>query len=50
MRLIIAEKPSVARDIASALGNVKKNGDWFEDEQYIISSAIGHLVGGRRAV
>ena len=42
--LIIAEKPSVARDIASALGNVKKNGDWFEDEQYIISSAIGHLV------
>lgn len=42
--LIIAEKPSVARDIASALGNVKKNGDWFEDDQYIISSAIGHLV------
>ena len=41
--LIIAEKPSVARDIASALG-VKGKGNYFEDDQYIINSAIGHLA------
>jgi DNA topoisomerase-3 len=41
--LIIAEKPSVAQDIARALG-VKKSGDHFEDDRYVISSAVGHLV------
>src|SRR5437773_8745705 len=41
--LIIAEKPSVASDLARALG-VKKEGDHFESESYIISSALGHLV------
>ncbi len=42
--LIIAEKPSVARDIASAIGKVAKNGDFFENDQFVISSAVGHLV------
>jgi DNA topoisomerase III len=42
--LIIAEKPSVARDLAAALGKVAKNGDFFENEEYIITSAVGHLV------
>ncbi len=42
--LIIAEKPSVAGDIAKALGGFKKVGDHFESEDKIISSAIGHLV------
>jgi DNA topoisomerase-3 len=42
--LIIAEKPSVAGDIARALGGFKKDGDFFESDQSIISSAIGHLV------
>ncbi|MDA0347161.1 MAG: DNA topoisomerase III [Verrucomicrobia bacterium] len=42
--LIIAEKPSVARDLAAALGKVPKNGDWYENDEYVISSAIGHLV------
>jgi DNA topoisomerase-3 len=42
--LIIAEKPSVASDLARALGGFKKEGDHFENERYIISSAIGHLV------
>lgn len=42
--LIIAEKPSVARDIAGAIGRLKKTEDWFENDQYIISSAVGHLV------
>jgi len=42
--LIIAEKPSVASDNARALGGFKKQGDHFENERYIISSALGHLV------
>ncbi len=41
--LVIAEKPSVASDIAKALG-VKKDGDHFESDTYVISSAVGHLV------
>ena len=44
--LIIAEKPSVAADIAKALGGVAKDksGDFFEGENYVISSAVGHLL------
>src|SRR5947208_7790186 len=42
--LIIAEKPSVAGDLARALGGFKKRVDHFENDRYIISSAIGHLV------
>ena len=42
--LIIAEKPSVASDLARALGGFKKDGDHFENDEYIISSAVGHLV------
>src|SRR5450432_2503422 len=42
--LIIAEKPSVAADIARALGGFKKEGDFFENDKFLVSSAIGHLV------
>ena len=42
--LVIAEKPSVANDLAKALGGLKKDGDFFENEEYIVSSAIGHLL------
>jgi DNA topoisomerase-3 len=42
--LIIAEKPSVANDLARALGGFKKQDDHFESEKYVISSALGHLV------
>ena len=42
--LIIAEKPSVAGDLARALGGFKKVEDHFESDRYIISSALGHLV------
>src|SRR6202043_1205513 len=42
--LVIAEKPSVALDIARALGKFEKQGDYFENEHYVVSSAIGHLV------
>ncbi len=42
--LIIAEKPSVARDLARVLGKVPKNGEFFENDEWVISSAVGHLV------
>ncbi|PWU19476.1 MAG: DNA topoisomerase III [Verrucomicrobia bacterium] len=42
--LIIAEKPSVASDIAKALGGFKKQDDYFESDNYVLSSAIGHLL------
>jgi len=42
--LIIAEKPSVAGDIAKALGGFKKQGDFYESDQYVVSSAVGHLL------
>ena len=42
--LIIAEKPSVAADIAKALGGFSKVGDHFESEEYLLSSAVGHLL------
>jgi DNA topoisomerase III len=42
--LIIAEKPSVATDLARVLGKFKKEKDFFENEQYVISWAIGHVV------
>jgi len=43
-KLIIAEKPSVANDIARALGGFTRNGDYYESDQFVLSSAIGHLV------
>ena len=42
--LIIAEKPSVASDISKALGKFQKHDDYFENDQYVISSAVGHLL------
>ncbi|MSU58110.1 MAG: DNA topoisomerase III [Pedosphaera sp.] len=42
--LIIAEKPSVASDIAKALGGFKKQDDFFENDNFVISSAVGHLL------
>src|SRR4051812_27272269 len=42
--LIIAEKPSVATDISKALGGFTKHDDYYESEQYVLSSAVGHLL------
>ena len=42
--LIIAEKPSVAGDIAKALGGFKKQADYYESDQFVVSSAVGHLL------
>ncbi|MES2308753.1 MAG: DNA topoisomerase III, partial [Verrucomicrobiota bacterium] len=42
--LIIAEKPSVASDISKALGGFKKEKDYFESDEYVVTSAVGHLL------
>ncbi|MCB1947759.1 MAG: DNA topoisomerase III [Burkholderiales bacterium] len=42
--LIIAEKPSVAADITRALGGFTKHTDYFESDEYVVSSAVGHLL------
>ncbi|HEX9685847.1 MAG TPA: DNA topoisomerase III [Burkholderiales bacterium] len=43
-QLIIAEKPSVAADIARALGGFSRHGDYYENSGYVLSSAVGHLL------
>jgi len=43
-KLVIAEKPSVAGDLARALGKCKREGDFYENEQFVIASAVGHLL------
>ena len=46
--LIIAEKPSVAQDIVRALtptsGKFDKEADYFENDTFVVTSAVGHLV------
>ena len=42
--LIIAEKPSVAADIARALGGFTRHDDYYESDRYVLSSAVGHLL------
>ena len=46
--IIIAEKPSVAQDIVRALtpvaGKFEKHAEHFENEHYVVTSAVGHLV------
>ena len=42
--LVIAEKPSVARDIARVLGCSKKNTSYIEGKDYVVTWALGHLV------
>ncbi len=45
MIAVIAEKPSVARDIATVLGATKKNDGNISGNGYIVTWAFGHLVG-----
>ncbi len=42
--LVLAEKPSVARDIARVLNCHKKGNGYLEGDQYIVTWALGHLV------
>lgn len=43
MILIIAEKPSLARNIVSAIGNMKRNDGYYSNDEYYVSWAFGHL-------
>ncbi len=43
MRLIVAEKPSLARNIAGAIGGMTKKGAYFEGSGYYVTWAFGHL-------
>ncbi|MGQ9622752.1 MAG: DNA topoisomerase 3 [Candidatus Caldatribacteriaceae bacterium] len=44
-KLIITEKPSVALDIAKALGSFTNEKEYLENEEYLVTWAVGHLVG-----
>ena len=44
MRLVIAEKPSVARSIAAVIGAGKKQKGYLEGNDYLVSWCVGHLV------
>ncbi len=43
-KLVIAEKPSVAKDLARVLGKVPKKEDYYENDDWVIDCAVGHLV------
>lgn len=45
-KLVITEKPSVARDIAEALGRYESHDSdaWYENDDYVITYAVGHLL------
>ena len=43
MILIIAEKPSLGRNIASAIGDMRKGSGFLENDKYIVTWAFGHL-------
>jgi len=43
MKLIIAEKPSLGKNIAQAIGNMSRNGSYFQNNEYIVTWAFGHL-------
>lgn len=45
MKTVIAEKPSVAREIAALLGAETKNDGYFSGNGYFVTWAFGHLVG-----
>ena len=44
MRVVLAEKPSVARELASFLGATRKLDGYFEGKGYQVTWALGHLV------
>jgi len=44
MVVVIAEKPSVARDIAAVLGANQKKDGYFQGNNYQVTYAFGHLV------
>jgi len=43
-KLVITEKPSVAKDLAKVLGTTQKTKTYYEGDQYVITWAYGHLL------
>lgn len=43
MKLIIAEKPSLARNIVAGIGEMSRRQGYFENDEYIVTWAFGHL-------
>jgi len=43
MDVIIAEKPSLARNIVGAIGNMKRNDGYYSNDNYLVTYAFGHL-------
>ena len=43
-QLVLAEKPSVARDIARVIGANRKANGYIEGDRYVVTWALGHLV------
>ncbi|MFK4344193.1 MULTISPECIES: DNA topoisomerase III [unclassified Paenibacillus] len=43
--LVLAEKPSVAREIARVMGSREKHKSYIEGPKYVVTWALGHLVG-----
>ena len=44
-KLVLAEKPSVAKEIAKNLNVNKNKGSYIEGDKYVVTWALGHLVG-----
>ena len=44
MKLVIAEKPSVARSIAAVIGAADRHDGYLQGNGYLVSWCIGHLV------
>lgn len=42
--LVLTEKPSVSNDIAKALGDFQKLGEYYESSEYVVTWAVGHLL------
>ncbi len=42
--LVLTEKPSVAADIAKALGGFEKLGEYYESKDHVITWAVGHIL------
>lgn len=45
LKVIIAEKPSLARNIVAGIGKMNKKDGYFENSEYIVTWAFGHLFG-----
>ncbi|WP_027400099.1 DNA topoisomerase 3 [Anaerovorax odorimutans] len=44
MKLIIAEKPSVAAEISKVMGSTKKHNGFYSGTEYLVSWCVGHLI------